>query len=62
MMMNNIEPDEVTISEGRRRLRAAGLTDEQIGEWLARVRLWGGRIQLTTDGLRASYDRTERSE
>lgn len=56
------EPDDALISEGRRRLRTGGLTDEQVTEWLTRVRLWGGHIQLTADGLRASYDRTERSE
>lgn len=56
------EPDEAEITEGRRRLRTGGLTDEQIAEWLTRVRLWGGRIQLTTDGLRASYDRVGRTE
>ncbi len=55
--MPALEPDEALIHEGRRRLRTAGLTDEQVDEWVERVRLWGGRISLTPDGLRADYQR-----
>jgi len=54
---STIEPYESLLSEGRRRLRGAGFTDEQVSEWLARVRLWGGRVSLTPDGLVASYER-----
>ncbi len=52
------ELDDEVLSEGRRRLRTAGLTDEQVNQWVERVRRWGGRISLTTDGLRAEYSRT----
>jgi len=56
---STIDLDESLIAEGTRRLRAAGFSDEQIGEWLSRVRLWGGRISLTQDGLRAEYARPD---
>ncbi len=49
--------DDDAIAEGRRRLRGSGLTDEQISAWIERVRRWGGRIELTTVGLTAFYDR-----
>ncbi len=51
------EDDDDVISEGTRRLRTAGLTDQHVAEWLTRVRLWGGQISLTPDGLRAEYAR-----
>ena len=38
-----IEPaDERAIDEGRRRLRSAGLSDQQIAEWIASTRKRGG--------------------
>ncbi len=58
-MSPDAEPDEALIHEGRRRLRQTGLSDEQVDAWLTRVRLWGGRISLTPDGLRASYERRD---
>jgi len=54
---STIDPADSLLSEGRRRLRAAGFTDSQASEWLARVTLWGGRITLTPVGLMASYER-----
>ena len=49
------EPDERVLDEGRRRLRSAGLSDQQIAEWIAAARKRGGRIELVPDGLRAVY-------
>lgn len=48
--------DERVLDEGRKRLRTSGLSDEQINDWIASARRRGGRIELTTDGLRAVYN------
>ena len=49
------EVDERVLDEGRRRLRSAGLSDQQIAEWIASTRKRGGKIELTETGLRAVY-------
>ena len=47
--------DERVLEEGRKRLRMANLSDQQISEWIATTRKRGGRFELTVDGLRAVY-------
>ena len=54
-----LEPDDTLIVVARERLQRSSptLSDEQFAAWLARVRASGARLELTPDGVRASYER-----